>query len=68
MRTTIGTCSNCGGPITIPTVWHGTVPPIKICENCGAIALEDHGPVMPVKTTTSNSMKITVTNNTTTNS
>lgn len=40
---TIGTCSLCGGPVTVPSVWMGVVPPTPTCSSCGATA---HGPVI----------------------
>jgi len=45
----VGTCGNCGGPVTVPAVWHGTVPPVPTCRNCRAVAKQDHGPVMPME-------------------
>lgn len=32
----IGTCSCCGGAVTVPGVWHGTMPPVPTCSRCGA--------------------------------
>lgn len=49
MTKVIGTCSVCGGPVTIPTVWHGTNPPIARCSSCGATPAEGHGPIIPMK-------------------
>lgn len=43
---TIGTCSICGGPVTVPTVWFEVQPPTPTCKSCGAIA---HGPVIQMK-------------------
>lgn len=48
MNTTVGTCSICGGRVSVPAVWHGTVPPTPTCESCGAVKA-DHGPVVPMK-------------------
>lgn len=47
--TTIGTYSICGGAVVVPAVWHGVVPPVPKCSRCGAVACEDHGPVIPMK-------------------
>lgn len=41
---TIGTCSLCGGPVQVPTVWMGVVPPVPTCGSCGAT--KGHGPVI----------------------
>lgn len=44
MNNTIGTCSICGGPVTLPEMWGGTVPPIPRCDKCGARAKQPYGP------------------------
>ena len=37
MNSVIGTCSICGGPVTMPNVWWSTgCPPTPRCEWCGA--------------------------------
>lgn len=44
----IGTCSLCGGPVSVPAI-NGL--PIKLkatCERCGAVEKEDYGPVIPM--------------------
>lgn len=46
MKTTIGTCGNCGGPVTVPSVWHGVIHPTPKCDRCGATPREAFGPVM----------------------
>lgn len=43
----VGTCSLCNGPVVVPNVWYGTVPPTPTCSSCGAIAAA-HGPVIPM--------------------
>lgn len=48
MNNVIGTCSICGGRVTVPTVWHGIIPPTPTCEYCGATAAA-HGPVIPMQ-------------------
>ncbi len=40
----LGTCSRCGGPVTVPAVWNGTIPPTPTCGRCGAVAVSGHGP------------------------
>lgn len=32
----VGTCSNCGGAVCVPHIWHGVQQPIPTCEQCGA--------------------------------
>jgi len=45
---TIGTCSLCGGRVTLPTVWHGVAPPTPTCESCHATA-KSHGPTIEME-------------------
>lgn len=45
---TIGTCSICGGPVTMPDHWGGNRPPIPTCESCGAQAANPFGPTIPM--------------------
>lgn len=46
---TIGTCSRCGGLVTVPTVWNGVIPPTPTCAYCGAVAASSWvGPTLPV--------------------
>lgn len=47
MRTSIGVCSICGGPVTVPDMWHGIYPPVPTCEHCGATSA-GRGPVIPM--------------------
>ena len=42
----IGTCSRCGGPVTVPEHWMGTQPPILSCQRCGATKRQPYGPVI----------------------
>jgi hypothetical protein len=49
MKTTLGTCGDCGGPVTVPTVWMGIILPTPTCERCGAHPVEAHGPVLPMQ-------------------
>ena len=51
MKTTLGTCSVCGGPVTVPTAWWGLFPPTPCCENCGAVPEAAHGPIIPMRPT-----------------
>lgn len=50
MNSVIGTCSICGGPVTMPNVWWSTgCPPTPRCEWCGAVPQQAHGPVIPMQ-------------------
>ena len=42
----IGTCSICGGAVTVPAAWSGVVPPVPTCASCGAIKKQPYGPVI----------------------
>ena len=42
----LGTCSLCGGAVSVPQIWHGVIPPVPTCESCGATKKEDNGPVI----------------------
>lgn len=44
---TIGTCSICGGAVTLPLAWWSVTPPVASCSRCGAVAAQ-HGPVIPM--------------------
>lgn len=35
-RIIIGKCSNCGGNVSVPEVYHSVVPPVPTCDHCGA--------------------------------
>lgn len=48
MNQTIGTCSICGGRVTVPSIWLAVIPPTPTCENCGATAAPNNGPVIPM--------------------
>lgn len=41
----IGTCSICGGAVTVPALWGGILPPQPTCASCGSVAAS-HGPVI----------------------
>lgn len=43
----LGTCGACGGRVMQESVWAGSYPPPKVCEQCGRTA-KDPEPVMPV--------------------
>jgi hypothetical protein len=45
---TIGTCSNCGGPVQVPEFWGGIEPPVPRCRNCNALAKKTYGPIVPM--------------------
>lgn len=46
MNDVIGSCSICGGQVLCPRVWHGVIPPVPTCSQCGATA--SVGPVIPM--------------------
>lgn len=46
---TIGTCSICGGAVTVPQYWLGIHPPTPSCSTCGAMPVLPHGPVIPMR-------------------
>ena len=45
----IGTCSICGGPVALPELWGGDMPPIPKCKRCGATKPNPYGPVVTMK-------------------
>jgi hypothetical protein len=60
--TTIGTCSLCGGRVSVPSIWMGIIPPTPTCESCGA-TMREHGPVVemtPARRTVTTSNTIDV--------
>ena len=46
---TIGTCGKCGGPVQVPSLWGGSMPPQPKCAHCGAVPAEAYGPVIPMR-------------------
>ena len=44
-----GTCGNCGGRVSVPTIWLGIHPPTPQCESCGAVPKNAHGPVIEME-------------------
>lgn len=53
MNRAIGTCSNCGGRVSVPKAWMSVTPAIPRCESCGACMAQPHGPVVPMAPTKS---------------
>lgn len=49
MDTTIGTCSLCGGRVTVPELWAATIPPVPTCTSCGARQKQPYGPVIEME-------------------
>lgn len=45
----IGTCSICGGPVCVPTVWGSICQPIPQCFRCSAIKNDNYGPIIDMK-------------------
>lgn len=48
-ETIVGTCSCCGGPVCVPMVYWSVVPPVPKCRHCGAVAVQDYGPVIQTR-------------------
>lgn len=48
-KQTLGTCGNCGGAVTVDTIFFSVIPPKPRCESCGASPVECHGPVIPMQ-------------------
>lgn len=48
-KQTCGKCGNCGGRVTVDTIYWPTVPPKPQCERCYAYAAEDFGPTIPME-------------------
>lgn len=49
MDRVLGTCSLCGGPVTVPPAWYGMLPPVPTCADCGARPKQPHGPVIKME-------------------
>ncbi len=47
MNRVIGSCSLCGGSVSIPTMWWSVEPPVPTCDSCYARA-QPQGPVIPM--------------------
>jgi len=45
----VGSCSICGGLVTIPNYLHSVTKPIPICQNCGATMKLPEIPMVPMK-------------------
>ncbi len=43
----VGTCSLCGGPVTVHSPWFCVIPDTPTCQRCGATAAP-HGPTIPM--------------------
>ncbi len=47
MNNTIGTCSECGGPVKLPSMM---VNPVPCCERCGTRPKAPaYGPIIPMQ-------------------
>lgn len=42
----VGTCSECGGPVVMPSM---AIDPVPSCKQCGATMRNPHGPVIPME-------------------
>lgn len=45
----VGTCSLCGGPVCVPYIWSGTLPPVPYCKICNAVKKQPYGPVVEME-------------------
>lgn len=48
MKRILGSCSKCGGRVTVPKIWHGVNPPTPSCDSCHSIPV-DTKPVIQMK-------------------
>jgi len=49
-RRIVGKCSQCGGVVSVPTIYHSVKPPTPSCERCGAVADQTANlPVIPTR-------------------
>lgn len=56
---TLGSCSNCGGPVRVPTAFMSVNPPVPTCSVChatakplgGVVAMNPAPSTTPKKTT-----------------
>lgn len=62
-KTIVGTCSLCGGCVSLPSVFWSVIPPTPTCEGCGATAKSDHGPIIPMSPPTTRT-RIRISDNT----
>lgn len=49
MKQVVGKCGECGGRVTVETVYLSIVPPVPQCESCG-VYVDDtaHLPILPM--------------------
>ncbi len=47
-KTIVGTCSLCGGCVSVPKLFWSVISPTPTCESCGATAKPNHGPIIPM--------------------
>lgn len=59
-RLTVGSCSICGGDVTVPKVYMSTIPPTPTCSKCGAVA-RSLLPVIDMVPSTPINYKLTIT-------
>lgn len=44
----VGSCSQCGGVVSLPITFHSVKRPVPTCESCGAVASETRNmPIIP---------------------
>lgn len=44
----VGRCGHCSGPVVVPRAWSGVIEPTPYCRQCGAMAVPEYGPVVPM--------------------
>lgn len=55
MEKVIGRCSRCGGNVTVPEAWYGTVAPTPQCQSCNGRTKQ---PVIEIEAPTTNEKKL----------
>jgi hypothetical protein len=45
----VGTCSACGGAVTMSSTWFGTQPQIPSCRSCHGTPKNPYGPVVEIQ-------------------
>lgn len=52
MERTVGTCSECGGRVTLPDSYMSVIPPVPTCQKCGARKKQPFGAVIQMDPST----------------
>lgn len=52
-QTIVGTCSLCGGPVGVPTIWGSVTPAVPTCLHCRAVKKDNgYGPTIDMRPAT----------------